>query len=241
VAERSEKFLINNNDQCVGRTSTNTLSVQTLSGGAVVNEEPLPPYPGGNSWAYAINDAAMVAGAVSAGMQEPAVWYRHATRGWVVLQLGFPGTDNMGRATDISEPDATGRIRVTGYTMDTNICCSPGSRREAAVRWTLQADGVGGWQVVAAEALGSVTTKGRTTNSWGRAVNNAGNVAGHAGEYFESGSAATWPVGSGMETLPALNGGTQSRAVDINNLGWIVGTVWDNGNNCDRAAIWRPQ
>jgi hypothetical protein len=182
----------------------------------------------------------MVAGAVSAGKQEPAVWYRHATRGWVVLLLGYPGTDNTGRATDISDPDATGRIRVTGYTMETTVCCSHTStRREAAVRWMLQVDGVGGWRVMSTEALGSVTQNGRTTNSWGRAVNNAGNVVGHAGEYFESGSAVTWPVGSAMETLPALRGGTQGRAVDINNLGWIVGAVWDSGAKCDRAAIWR--
>jgi len=56
VAEGSEKFLINNNDECVGRSS-NTLVVQTLSGTAVVSAEPLPSlFPGGNASAYGISD-----------------------------------------------------------------------------------------------------------------------------------------------------------------------------------------
>ena len=50
---------------------------------------------------------------------------------------------------------------------------------------------------------------------------------------------ARWPVSGGIEILPVPNGGNKGRAMDINNMGWIVGAVWDSSKNCDRAAIWR--
>jgi probable HAF family extracellular repeat protein len=246
ISEGSEKFLINNNDQCVSRTSDYRIMVlQTLSGGVVVNEEPLPSlFPGGINSAYGINDAAMVAGTGSdpTGPPLPVVWYRNATGAWVVLQLGFPGSDNRGQATDIGDADASGRVRVTGYTMNTNLCdrCGRTDPREQAVRWTLQPNGAGGWQVASIEALGHATLRGGTTNSWGKAVNNDGVVVGTVGVYFDSGSPFTW-FASGMQSLPSLGGSGKGRATDINNQGWIVGAVWDNGNRCDRAAIWRQR
>jgi hypothetical protein len=39
--------------------------------------------------------------------------------------------------------------------------------------------------------------------------------------------------------LPVGHGGVQGRATDINNQGWVVGAIWDNSDNCDRAAVWQ--
>ena len=76
-------------------------------------------------------------------------------------------------------------------------------------------------------------------HAWAKAVNNAGDIVGTAGEFLDSGSPFKWPIGGGIERLPVSNGGAQGHAMDINNQGWIVGAVWDNSNNCDRAAIWQ--
>ena len=242
LADNSERFLINNNDQCVARTS-NGLSVQTLSGGAVVNEVPLPSlYADGVNTANAISDAPMVAGfaaevlerfpdgSASLGWPKPVVWYRRATGTWVVLQLGFPSTDFRAFATDIGNPDAAGRVRVTGYTEST-------SRRTyiRAVRWTLETDGSGGWRVASTEVLAN------GANVWPGAVNNGGTIVGVAGSYLDSGSPFTWFASGEMQSLPSLGMSGKGRAIDINSTGWIVGAVWDNTNKCDRAAIWRQQ
>ena len=244
VAEGSEKFLINNNDQCVKQASTQTLLIQTLSGGAVASEETLPsPTPGALSWATAISDAPMVAGyttVASNAFAGPVIWYRNATGVWAALRLGFPGSDNMGRATDIGDPDAAGNVRVTGFTQDMSICCKGNSPRERAVLWTLQPDGFGGLRVASIQVLGGVT-QGPTTNSWGRAVNRDGRVVGHSGQYFNTGTPVTWPIDAGMQSLPTPGGGSSGRAVDVNNQGWIVGAVFDQSRKCDRAAIWRQR
>jgi uncharacterized membrane protein len=168
------------------------------------------------------------------------IWYRNATGAWTALRLGFPGSDNMGRATDIADPDAAGNVRVTGFTQDMSLCCRNNSPREHAVLWTLQADGFGGLHVVSIQVLGGVT-QGPTTNSWGRAVNRDGRVVGHSGQYFNTGIPVTWPIDAGMQSLPTPGGGSSGRAVDVNNQGWIVGAVFDQSNKCDRAAIWRQR
>ena len=241
LGDHTERFLINNNDQCVARTSTYGLLVQTLSGGIVSSGVPLPSlYPDGYNNANAISDAPMVAGiagSVSGGPPQPVVWYRRTTGAWAILQLGFPSTDLRAYATDISEPDAAGRVRVTGYT-------EYAARRQnsiRAMRWTLEADGSGGWRVASSEVLGSVSQTGQTVHGWAGAVNSSGDIVGVSGQYISTGAPVMWPMGGGMGVLPVVVGGAQGRAIDINNAGWIVGAVWDAKNNCDRAAIWRPQ
>lgn len=233
----NETFVINNNEQCVGSRVTpagRQVVFQTLSGGAVVNEQPLPLLvPGGYATGYAISDAAMIAGRASrsGGGYEPVVWYRTGTQGWVILQLGLASTDYISAATGIGEPDAAGRVRVTGWT-------DPGSgdRYSAlAVRWTLEPDGSGGWRVASTERLENPKVGGGSLlRAWGKAVHSNGDVVGLSLE-----RPARWPVSGGIEILPVPNGGNKGRAMDINNMGWIVGAVWDNSNNCDRAAIWR--
>jgi probable HAF family extracellular repeat protein len=248
VADNTERFLINNNDQCVKHNGL-SLAVQTISGAAVVNEVPLPSlYSDGVDHANAISDALMVAGfsgevierypdgGVTSTMPEPVVWYRRSTGVWTVLRLGFPSTDVRAFATDIGEPDAAGRVRVTGYTE-----ASAGSWRRAslrAVRWTLQGDGLGGWQVVSMEVLES---GGPELKVWPIAVNTTGEIVGLSGDYVENGSPFKWSLGGVLEALPVPSGGNHGRAMDINDQGWIVGAVWDNVTGCDRAAIWRQQ
>ena len=230
----NDDFSVNDNDQCVGRTDSGRLVVQTLSGGTVVNEELLPSlHPGGFELASAISDAPMVAGsALGENSSNPVIWYRSATGSWVILPLGFPGSDNIGQAKDVSEPDAAGRVRVSGFT---GVSGSRGGYR--AVRWTLEPDGLDGWRVVSTEALEYAQLGGaQRLDAWGRAVNVSGDVVGHSGK-----QAVKWPVLGGVETLPTASGGASGRAMDINRLGSIVGAVWDQKTQCDRAAIWRQR
>jgi len=249
LADDSQKFLINNNDLCVNRKSF-SLAVQTIAGGAVVSEEPLPSlYADGSDWANAISDAPMVAGvsyevlerfdefSARTGPAQPVVWYRDGTGTWVILPLGFPSSDLRAWATDISEPDAAGRVRVTGFTEFWD-----GAQKRnwiRAVRWTLQADGLGGWKVSSMEVLPGSGRGGRTVHGWAKAVNNAGDIVGTAGAFLDTGIPVKWPAGGGIEQLPVEKGGVMGHAMDINNLGWVVGAIWDKSSNCERASIWR--
>ena len=250
LADDSEKFLINNNDQCVRATSTGSLLVQTIAGASVLSEVSLPSlYADGYDMANAINDAAMVAGASAAVAErlsaesarltppQPVVWYRQTSGTWVVLRLGIPSTDLRAWATDIAEPDAAGKVRVAGYSEYWS-----GTRRLhaiRAIRWTLQPDGSGGWQVASTQVLESPRRRGSAVHTWAKALNDAGDIVGTAGAFLDTGSPVKWPAGSGIAMLPVGNGAVQGHAMDINNQGWIVGAIWDNSNNCDRAAIWQ--
>jgi hypothetical protein len=139
--------------------------------------------------------------------------------------------------TDIGEPDAAGRVRVTGYADNaTDGLWRRVSNR--AVRWTLVADGIGGWQV---ESLEVLATSGTEVKVWPIAVNRAGDIVGLTADYVENGTPFKWPNGGGLEPLPVPSGGNKGRGVDINDNGWIVGAVWDNATGCDRAAIWRQR
>jgi hypothetical protein len=57
------------------------------------------------------------------------------------------------------------------------------------------------------------------------------------------GTPALWPAAGGVDVLPASagGGGGEGKAVDINSSGWIIGSVYDQANKCDRAAIWRAK
>jgi probable HAF family extracellular repeat protein len=232
----NDKFLINDNDQCVKAVSTSEINgthllVQTLSGTTAVTTEPLPSLQaGGWEFAYSISNASMVAGQASSnGSSVPVTWYRRANGSWVLLPLGMPGSDNVGRALGISEPDATGRVYVSGATGVV------GGRSEHAVRWTLEPDGLGGLRVVSLLALEYATGGGTfRTYAIGWAVNESGDVAGQSGN-----NAVRWPPLGGVETLPTGTPGASGRALDINSQGWIVGAVWDQQSGCDRAVIWR--
>jgi probable HAF family extracellular repeat protein len=241
LSEGSEKFLINNNDQCVGPNSNFEPVLRTLSGTSVVDEETLPaPFSGGRYWAYALSDAPMIGGSASTAPNEPelpVVWYRNATGAWAVLLPPLPGGDTRGRVRDIGEPDGTGRVRATGYTESGT---SGANTVTHGVRWTLQSDGSGGWVVASTEILGT-TRRGDRNAAWTRAVNTRGDVVGNFGSHFDSGDPVKWPAEGGNEPLPSLAGSGSGRAVAINDQGWIVGAVWDQRNRCDRAAIWRQQ
>ena len=239
AGDQSGKFLINNNDRCVRQTSAGLL-VQTLSGGTVVSEELLPlVFPGGYQQANAISDAPMVAGHAGGNMSEPVIWYRNATGTWVALRVGLPSTDTRGWATDIGEPDAAGRVRVSGYAE--NTAASKSELVPHAVRWTLEVDGAGAWRVASIEVLPTAGQSGPYPGSFAIAVNDAGDAVGSSDGTISSGHPVKWPVGGGIDALPSPSSRATGRAVAINSQGWIVGAVFDNTNKCDRAAIWRQR
>ncbi|HSE27091.1 MAG TPA: hypothetical protein VLA95_02585 [Gemmatimonadales bacterium] len=240
LSDVTRRFLVNNREQCVGRplSGTGQLAVQTLSGGAVVHEEPLPaPIPGGSITAYAINDAPMVAGSAQASgsFSEPVAWYRDAAGAWVALRLGVPSGYLFAIAVDVGAPDGAGRVRVSGYAAHDGI--SRRAKYNRPVRWTLQADGTGTWRLASTEVI----EVDAGSSGWAGAVNSGGDMVGVAGDYLDSGYPVKWPIVGGVEALPIFGGGAEGRAADINSNGWIVGSVWDKANACDRAAVWRKE
>jgi len=226
-ARTNDEVPVNDNNQCVGRDAGSLqLVVQTLSGGAVVSSEAIPRLdPAGIETAWAMSNAPMVAGQARPGGQTvPVIWYRNSAGAWVVLPLSLPPTYEIGAALDISEPNAAGRVRVSGR-------AAGGARGYSAMRWTLDPDGLGGLRVTSTEVLD--VGKGRT-DSHGEAVNAVGDVTGHLNI-----QPVFWPVGGGKQMLPLPGGGNNGRAFAINDNRWIVGWAFDRASNCDRAAVWR--
>jgi probable HAF family extracellular repeat protein len=236
VGDSDYRFLINNNQQCVARKPSGSLALQTLSGGSVVSEETLPKVGPNSDWAYGINDAAMVAGYGSGSGLQPIVWYRRQT-GWAVIRLPLADKYEWGRATDLSQPDAAGRVWVSGFIQDTDSRDLP----QQPVRWTLIPDGLGGFTVGPPELLEIPFSQLNYRGGAAVAISSAGAAVGKFGGYAGAGAPALWPVGTSSERLPSLQGNGDGRAADINSQGWIVGAVWDAANACERAAIWRQR
>jgi probable HAF family extracellular repeat protein len=241
LSEGSEKFLINDHDECVARDAAGLL-LQTLSGTGVASAEPIPsPFVGGLSpQAYGLNNASMVAGSATETVgtvseRKPVAWYRDGAGGWTALLLPLPAGDQRGAVTDIGDPDGAGLVRATGFTEG-----GTSNRNDVghAVRWTLQSDGAGGWEIASTEVL---PTGGNRVRGWTRATNAGGDVVGNVGAFVADGRPVKWLADGGVEELPALKGSALGRAADINSQGWIVGAVWDKASRCDRAAIWRQQ
>jgi len=243
LGEASEKFPINERDECLLRTATG-LVLQTLSGTGVARTEVIPsPFPGTSApQGYALNNASMVAGSAietvgTISERMPVAWYRDGVGGWTALVLPLAAGDLRGFVTDIGDPDGAGLVRATGITEGGYNNTDDGGH---AVRWTLRGDGAGGWEIASIEVLPTGGRDGRL-RGWGLATSVAGDVVGHVGAFAANGTPVKWLAGGGVEELPALKGGAPGRAVDINGQGWIVGAVWDGGSRCDRAAIWRQQ
>jgi len=166
----------------------------------------------------------------------PVIWSRDATGAWSALRLGFPGTDNFGWATDVSEPDASGRVYVSGHTE------TAGRHLNAshAVRWTLQGDAQGRWQVISIESLLPIGQSGAYPGNFGISANNSGDVVGMSNGTIDQSTPVIWPADGGVTALPMPPTASGSgRVLDVNNLGWIVGSVFDKATSCDRAVIWR--
>ena len=238
-----QRFLINNNEQCLARGPDGRLAFQTLSGGSVAAQELLPKAgaSGGSDQAYGLSDAGMVAGFAtsgtgSSGILEAIVWYRRAG-GWSFLRLPLPATYEWGRATDLSAPDAAGRVRVSGFIEDV----APRIGDMQPVRWTLVPDGLGGWTVSPPELLEAPSTGHLYKGGVAIAISPSGQAVGKFGRYADAGLPAFWPIGGPVEQLPGLVSNGEGRGNDINSQGWIVGAVFDPANGCERAAIWRQQ
>jgi probable HAF family extracellular repeat protein len=212
--------------------------VYSLTGGSAVGEA-LPGFgpPPVLVAALAINDAGIAAGQSFANggnaTAEALVWYRDPSGTWRILRLGaLPGHD-ISLARAIGEVDTDGRIRVAGMSAQSS------SRRSGyhPVRWTLESDGAGGWRVAELEEL-QLPARISDSDVWG--VNTAGEVVG---DYFNRRiiyDAAKWHAAGSLETLPKPSL-QAARAKDIDNEGRIVGSVWDDATNSERAAFWRQQ
>src|SRR5262245_30980931 len=217
-------------------------SVYSLTGGSAVGEllPPLDPPPA-VVVAYAINDAGVVAGESVAndesGTSEALVWFRDQSGTWRILRLGALPGHNISFAQDIGEIDAVGRIRVVGSSGVAGVIHGR-SRRPSGyhpVRWTLESDAAGGWRVAEREELQLPRT---IPNAQPSAVNTAGEVVGY---YFNRQivyRAAKWLTTGSLVTLPSLSV-QPARARDIDNTGRIVGSIWDDATNSERAAFWR--
>ena len=241
-ASFTDRFVVNDRGQCIGSKWQSTyrqLYVQTLSGGTVASEESLPlPVREGWAQAWAISNHSMVVGAAQGtrSWMEPMFWYRDGTGAWTALTLPFPERDLIARATTMSGPDAAGRMRIAGYTerqheVRPRVYARP-------ILWTLEVDPSGSWHVVSLELLRDDVRGGTGARSYALTMNDAGDIVGVAGEMPHAGAPVKWPAGGGVEVLPVPRGGTQAVPIDINNRGWIIGSVWDQANGCTRAAIW---
>lgn len=75
-----------------------------------------------------------------------------------------------------------------------------------------------------------------TTDVW--AMNTAGEVVGDYVNRMIIYDAAKWHTEGSVETLPKPSL-QAAQARDIDELGRIVGSVWDDASNSQRAALWR--
>jgi probable HAF family extracellular repeat protein len=222
---------LNNSGQFTGAGT-----VYSLAGGSVVGE-PLPPLdpPPAIVSAWAINDAGIVAGQSTAndesGTAEAIVWFRDQSGSWRVLRLGALPGDNISFARSMGEIDALGRIRIVG----SSGLAGSRARGYRPIRWTLESDGAAGWRVAEKEAL---QLPRRLLDAQASAVNTAGEVAGYYLSRQIVYDAAKWSTTGTLETLPSPSVGA-ARARDIDNAGRIVGSVWDDATNSERAAFWR--
>jgi probable HAF family extracellular repeat protein len=213
-------------------------SVYSLTGGSAIGEalSPVSPPPAVVS-AWAINDAGVVAGQSTAndgsGTAEALVWFRDQSGTWRALGLGALPSDQISFAREIGDIDAAGRLRVVGS------AARAGQRGSGyqPVRWTLESDGAGGWQVAGMEAL---QLPSRLPDAQALAVNTAGEVVGYYIDRRIVYDAAKWLITGSLETLPSPSVGA-ARARDIDDAGRIVGSVWDDATGTERAALWRLQ
>jgi hypothetical protein len=144
----------------------------------------------------------MVAGA---GPTRTGGWYRNRReRGWLCLS-----SDSTTGLLDISEPDESGRVQVSGTTEDTHRRVT-----QQAVRWTLEPDGNGGWRVAALELLPTAGYGSFFRGAFATAINRAGQIVGTSGGTVESGLPVLWPSKEGWTLTPAVgavDGGRRPR------------------------------
>lgn len=172
----------------------------------------LPSLGGTFSVAYGLNDAAAVA-----GTSYTATGAAHAflwTQSGGIRDL----TPNL---TSVSGATATGvnsSSQVSGYYFPN------GSNRTLGFYWT-QAGGL--------IDIGTPGTVAYAISTAGTVVGKSPNSAGYQ-------RAFSWTSSGGLRTMGTL-GGSQSAALSINNLGWIIGTSLDNsGSGLPHGFLQRP-
>ena len=167
---------------------------------------------GGFSAANGINDSGAVV-----GLSYTAAYALHA---FLWTQTGgmqdlTPDLTSIGGATAVGINSSN---QVVGYYFPN------GSRNTVGFSWT-QASGL--------QDVGPAGTLALAVNDSGTVVGQAPNAKGYR-------HAMSWTPAGGMKDLGTL-GGPASKALGINNKGWIVGTsLTSSGNSTLHAFLWTP-
>lgn len=208
---------INNLGQVIGTqccTNSREVVVWTVQGTAITRRR--LPMPSTIGWGEAINDSGL---AVGHSGNEAVLWIPDGAGGWTMMTLRPLPDATVTKAYAIGQIDATGRVRVSGVSWVANDY--------QAVRWTLERDGTGRWQVVSLEDLGAP--------GLGLGINTRGDVAGSNG----NGWAMLWIMGAPPERLPSRAGMNWAEARAINESRWIAGRASSPKTGVERAVLWR--
>ncbi|WP_084181295.1 hypothetical protein [Polaromonas glacialis] len=208
----------------------------------------------GNSVAYGINDQSEIVGALNTSV---ALHPFRAVRRGGVQELTLPPGTNGGIAYAINElGEAAGYasgdigIRAVWWTRrgEVQLLQSIGTLTTRALDLNDRGDivGVSGNEVKTAVAWprkGGIISLGTLpgfVHSEAVSITENGAIAGvaiGAGEFPNRSRAVLWqPGGVGIRDLGTLNGGSDSRARDVNNRGEVVGT--SSSTEGDRAFVW---
>jgi len=209
---------------------------------------------GDYSSAFAINDAADIAGASNTGNSlVPFIWKGNGGMQRIPL---LPG-DNCGQGFSINKYGhvagySSGRNGARAFLWTRsigirNLGSLPGGNYSRA-RKVNDSDEVAGTsaspngnRAVLWTNTGQIRDLGTLpgdTSSEAIAINNAGDVVGYS-KGPGGLRAFLWADATGMQNLGALPGGNGSRALDINDLGYVVGSSTSSVG--DRAFIWTKQ
>ena len=177
----------------------------------------LPPLPGDTGTSVsAINDDGIVVGS-SSGSRLGVVW-RVVVDGDGVAHVSAPvplpplSGDLVTWAHAINDVAGDGFARVAG--------CSRADGLDEAVLWTVQLDSDGTLSVLGPPLdLGNLGLRSPSQSN-GVGINQLGDVCGVSDE-----QACVWPADSGIQQLPKLSGTQSGHALDINELGEIVGDM----------------
>ena len=210
-ADSSTSYGVNDSGETVGAINGPTSMLPFRSVGRTLFL-PLPLLPGDSSGAaYGINDQGETVGFSSGPNGVRAMWW---------TRIGFP-TRLPGLASGAA-------VKAVAINNKGDVAGNAGDGDTAAVRWTAKGSPI------------PLDTLAGFNSSRAESINAGGDIAGSATEVAAFGShmhAVLWPSGStNAVDLGVLPGGGSSRARDVDDSGWVVGTGDSAEGN--RAFLW---